>query len=180
MNPMPFQAHALRPMPLPVRPTVAVEVTPLPVRVMLADGETLHVLVFLHTSSDRRLGPQSLGERLRDANTFFLPCVVGRGVELVNLEHVVWVQVPRDLPGVADELAELPSLDAKVDLDLLHGERLSGELRYSLPPGHCRISDLFNSETERFVLLTTDRHAIYVNRRAVVRVKMAGEDASCR
>ena len=100
-------------------------------------------------------------------------------MELINLEHVACVQAPRDLRDV-EELEELPSFRASVDLDLVHGERLSGELRYRLPPGSCRISDLFNSDAERFVLVTTDRRAVYVNRRAVVRVRVPAEDSPCR
>jgi hypothetical protein len=180
MNPIPFRATAaVRATPRPAGPTLAVEVTPLSVRLVMAGGDTAHALVFLHTSSDRRPGPQSLGERLCDANTSFLPCVVDRGVELINLEHVACVQAPLDLPDV-EELEELPSFRAAVDLDLVHGERLSGELRYRLPPESCRISDLFNDDAERFVLLTTDRRAVYVNRRAVVRVRVPAEDSSCR
>ena len=180
MNPMPFRAPAaVRATPRPAGPSLAVEVTPLPVRLVMAGGDTAHALVFLHTSGDRRPGPQSLGERLCDANTFFLPCVVDRGVELINLEHVACVQAPRDLPDV-EELDELQSFRAAVDLDLVHGERLSGELRYRLPPERCRISDLFNSEAEPFVLLTTDRRAVYVNRRAVLRVRVRAEDSPCR
>ena len=180
MTPMPFRAPAaVRATPRPAGPTLAVEVTPLPVRLVMADGETAHALVFLHTSSDRRPGPQSLGERLCDGKTSFLPCVVDRGVELINLDHVACIQAPRDLPDVA-ELEEMPSFHASVELDLAHGERVSGELRHRLPPQSCRISDLFNGEAERFMLLTTDRRAVYVNRRAVVRVRVPAEDSSCR
>lgn len=180
MNPMPFRAPAaFRAAPRAAGPILAVEVTPMPVRLVMAGGDTTHAIVFLHTSSDRRLGPQSLGERLRDANTSFLPCVVDRGVELINLEHVACVQAPRDLREVED-LEEMPSFRAAVELDLAHGERLAGDLRYRLPPQSCRISDLFNRDAERFVLLTTDRHSVFVNRRAVVRVRVRTEDPSCR
>ena len=180
MNPIPFRSPAVvRATPGPASPSLAVEVTPLSVRLVMAGGDTAHALVFLHTSSDRRSGPQSLGERLCDANTSFLPCVVDRGVELINLDHVACVLAPRDLPDV-EELEELPSFRVAVDLDLAHGERLSGELRYRLPPESCRISDLFNLDAERFVLLTTDRRAVYVNRRAVVRVRVRAEGSPCQ
>jgi hypothetical protein len=163
----------------PVGPTLAIEVTPLPVRLVLWGGATADVLVFLHSTSDRRPGPETLGERLCHPDTFFLPCIFGRGVELINLEHVMTVRARRDLPEVED-LESMPSFRAGVELDLIHGERLSGEIRYRLPPGCCRVSDLFNGIAERFVLLTTDNSVIYVNRRAVVRVRIRTEDSSCR
>ena len=83
----------------PVGPTLAIEVTPLPVRLVLWGGATADVLVFLHSTSDRRPGPETLGERLCHPDTFFLPCIFGRGVELINLEHVMTVRARRDLPA---------------------------------------------------------------------------------
>jgi hypothetical protein len=156
---------------------LAVTVTPLPVRMVTLGGAEAHAVVFLHEASRRGPGPETLGERLSADDTFFLPCIVERGVELINLEHVAYIQAALDLPEV-EKLEEVPSFRAAATLELSHGERLSGELRYRLPPGRCRISDLFNAVKDRFVLLTGEVGSVYVNRRAVVRVRT--EDPSCR
>ena len=37
-----------------------------------------------------------------------------------------------------------------------------------------------NGDAERFVLVTADRRAVYVNRRAVVRALVSTEDSPCR
>jgi hypothetical protein len=159
----------------------AVPVEALAVRVVTLDGKGSESFVFLHTTSGRHRGPETLGERLGSADTRFLPCETAGGVELVNLEQVAYLECPRGLPEVA-ELDDLASFRAFAALELAGGERLTGELRYRLPPFSCRVSDLLNAVEERFLLLTAAHHCWYVNRRAVVRVRVETqvEASSCR
>ncbi len=149
---------------------LVVAVEALPVGVVTLDGARTEAQVFLHTVSGRHFGQETLGERLCNPETLFLPCKVAGGVELVNLDQVAFLDCPRDLPEIA-ELEETSAFRVAATLELAHGQRLSGDLRYQLPPSSCRISDLLNAAEERFLLLTAEWRCFYVNRRAVVRVR---------
>ncbi|HEV8239016.1 MAG TPA: hypothetical protein VGS57_06580 [Thermoanaerobaculia bacterium] len=160
---------------------LVVPVEALAVRLVTLDGKGSEAFVFLHTSSGRRFGPETLGERLSSGDTRFLPCETVAGVELVNLEQLAYLECAPGLPEVA-ELDEMSAFRSAALLHLAHGETLSGELRYRRPPFSCRVSDLLNAAEERFLLLTARDHCWYVNRRAIVRIH---EDAplevlSCR
>jgi len=164
-----------------VHEALVVPVEALAVRLVTLDGKGSEAFVFLHTTSGRRFGPETLGERLISGDALFLPCETVAGVELVNLEQLAYLECPPGLPEVA-ELDEMSAFRAAAVLQLAHGETLSGELRYRLPPFSCRVSDLLNAAEERFLLLTSRDRCWYVNRRAIVRVH---EDApvevlSCR
>jgi hypothetical protein len=163
-----------------VQEALVVPVEALAVRLVTLDGKGSEAFVFLHTTSGRRFGPETLGERL-SSGMLFLPCETVGGVELVNLDQLAYLECPPVLPEVA-ELDEMSAFRAPAVLHLAHGETLSGELRYRLPPYSCRVSDLLNAAEERFLLLTARDRCWYVNRRAIVRVH---EDApvevfSCR
>jgi hypothetical protein len=149
----------------------------LAVRLVTLDGAATESLVFLHSTSGRHFGAETLGERLQGGETLFLPCSVGGRVELVNLDQVAYLDCPPDLPEVAD-LDEMAAFRAAATLELVNGERLSGDLRYRLPATGCRISDLLNVAAERFLLLTTGDRCFYVNRRAILRVRT--EASSCQ
>ena len=157
-----------------VNSCLAIEVEELPVRVVTLDGGRTAARLFLHTVSERRRGPETLGERLAAKDARFLPCHVEGGLEMVNLDHVSYLECPADLPELA-LFDELSSSRTRAVLELSHGERLSGELRYRLPSFGCRLSDLLNAPDEPFLLLVReDRTCCYVNRRAVVRVREEG------
>ena len=168
-----------------VHDALAVPVEALAVRLVTLDGKGSDCFVFLHTASGRHSGPETLGERLGSGETLFLPCETASGVELVNLDQVAYLECPASLPEV-DELEAMASFRAPATLELAHGERLSGELRYRLPPFSCRVSDLLNAAGERFLLLTNRDRCWYVNRRAVQRVQVRAqvpaqvEGSSCR
>jgi hypothetical protein len=153
--------------------TLAVPVESLPVRVVTVDAGKSDGLVFLHASSSRHFGPETLGERLGATGARFVPFEAAGGVELVNLDHVAYVEAPGNLPEIA-ELDAMESFRANVVFELTHGERLSGVLRYRRPTTSCRVSDLLNSADDEFLLLTAGDSCFYVNRRAVVRVLAEG------
>jgi hypothetical protein len=168
-----------------VQEALVVPVEALAVRLVTLDGKSVESFVFLHTTSGRRFGPETLGERLGSADNRFLPCETAAGVELVNLEQIAYLECPPGIPEVA-ELDEMESFRAAALLHLANGEQLGGELRYRLPPFSCRVSDLLNAAEERFLLLTGSDRCWYVNRRAIVRVQVRGqvvtqkETSSCR
>lgn len=153
---------------------LAVPVDALAVRLVTFDGKGSEAFVFLHATSGRHFGPETLGERLASREVLFLPCETAVGVELVNLDQVAYLECAPGLPEIA-ELDELASFRVGAALELAHGECLTGELRYRLPPFSCRVSDLLNAAAERFLLLTTPDRCWYVNRRAVVRVRVQAQ-----
>lgn len=157
--------------------TLAVPVEAIAVRLVTLAGVSCEALVYLHTTSGRHLGAETLGERLSSAETLFLPCETAAGVELVNLDQLAYLHCPPGLPEVK-MLDELSGFRVTAVLELAHGEALRGQLRYRLPAFACRVSDLLNAPTERFLLLTAADRCCYVNRRAVVRVRT--EDSSCQ
>jgi hypothetical protein len=153
-----------------VSEALAVAVEALPVGVVTLDGARTDALVYLHTTSGRHSGPETLGERLGGNRGPFLPCKVADGTQLFNIDQVAVFDCPPDLPEI-EELDELPAFRFAATLELVNGEQLAGELRYLLPPSGCRLSDLLNAADQRFLLLTGGDRSYYVNRRAVVRVR---------
>lgn len=149
---------------------LAVAVEPLPVRVVFTDGRAALASFFLHAASPRHFGRQGVGERLNEPHAHFLPLALGERVELVRVGSLAVVECPPDLPEVA-ELDELELFRAPAELELASGEVLRGDLRYGLPPGACRVSDLLNAPDARFLLLQTEGAVSFVNRDAVLRVR---------
>jgi hypothetical protein len=149
---------------------LALEVQPLDVRLLFADGRRTTARVFLHAASARRLGSQTLGERLNDHDLAFIPLELEGRVELVRLGTIAAVQCDLPLP----EIEALDAVDAfrePVEIELAGGEWLRGDLRYELPPGGCRVSDLLNAPDQRFLLLQHERGVSYVHRDAIARVR---------
>jgi hypothetical protein len=160
-----------------VTEALALPVEAIAVRLVTFTGLSVDARVYLHAQSGRHFGAETLGERLAGGETLFLPCETAEGTELFNLDHVAYLDCPPGLPEV-DMLEETASFRAAAAIELVHGERLRGELRYRLPAFACRVSDLLNAGEERFLLLTTPFRCYYVNRRAVVRVRV--EAFPCR
>src|SRR5688572_18727383 len=104
-------------------PTVdlALEVQPLAVRLLFADGRRTAARVFLHAASARHLGRQTLGERLNDRDVGFMPLELDGRVELVRIATIAAVECDAPLP----ELAELDAVDAfraPVEIELVSGD----------------------------------------------------------
>jgi hypothetical protein len=147
----------------------ALQVRPVPVRVVGFDGLSRAGTVFLHLASERANGPETLGDRLNDPEVCFLPLRVGERVELVHLEWVAQVEAAADLSEL-DQWLQVGARCAPVEIELVTGERLSGEFVYALPAGGQRVSDLLNRTTLRFFLLLNGATARYLQRRALLRV----------
>lgn len=136
-------------------------------RIVGCDGSASQVVLFLHSTSSRGPRPETVGERLNALEGEFLPCELDGGVVLLNLQWVAYVECPE---GGCDESAE-GERKVRVELDLVSGETLSGELHFAARPGRARVSDLLNSSSERFVHLTAGAVHRYVRRESIVRVR---------
>ena len=90
----------------------------------------------------------------------------------VHLERLVWARVPALLEY--DELRDSPAASVHaVQLTLGDGSRLSGSVRYLLPPGAARLTDYLNGP-QRFVHLhTADEQLLLVHKRYVIEVNVS-------
>lgn len=150
--------------------TYALEVRRLAVRLVAFDGEARGVDLFLRSGSERRPGAERLGDRLNDPATLFLASDADGEVELVQLAWVAYVDCGAALPE-ADEMIAEGASRATVELELVSGEMLAGELLYELPAARSRVLDLLNSPTTRFILMRCAERWLYVQRGAVVRAR---------
>ena len=149
--------------------SLAVETRAIAVRVVALDARATEAELFLHTVGERTARPESLDDRLNGGFAFVPVRVAGR-IELLNLDHIAYLACAGETPEVAARL-EVGAQREAAELDLVHGETLAGDLVYTLPPGHARVSDLLNSPTERFLLFGAGGETLFVNRAAVVRAR---------
>lgn len=150
---------------------LAVGVDPLPVVVADGSDRPQQGTIFLRTASQWHTGRETLGERIGDQETQFLPIDRDGEVELVRLGAIDWIGCPADALAELAELEILPSYRQAVQIELESAEILVGELRYEAPEHASRISDLLNDRGRRFLLLTTGDEARYVNRERIRRVR---------
>jgi len=151
-------------------PELRIEVEPASVRVVTRGALKFLAEVFLHRASDLHPGAETLLDRLNHPSERFLPCRVGGREELIHLAHVAMIE----LEGEAPEIARLNELNARhvpVELDLVTGQTLRGEVVYLAPSQRSRVSDLLNHPTDKFLLMTTGEISRYVHRDSVVRAR---------
>lgn len=141
----------------------------LPARVVLLWGEAIAGSLYLRDASSPSGEPEILGARLNEAGVSFLPFSTDHRTELVRLAAVAYVEHPGKLPEVA-HLQRLGATAHPVEVELMTGEILRGELLGFGPPNRSRLSDLLNSEATFLPFLDRDR-TLYVNREAMARVR---------
>lgn len=94
---------------------------------------------------------------------------------MFNKSVAIWIRIPLaggSLPVEESSVAltdELFEQQHPVEIELAGGERLSGDLMYSLPPDRARPVDYLN-EVQRFCRLWTVDHLYLINKQSVVRV----------
>lgn len=148
-----------------------IAVDKLPVRLVTRDGEERPAAFYLHRASAHALRHESVGDRLNEPHADFLPCEVEGGFALVRLGWIAYVRVGERPPELA-ALEEVGAPGAEVELELVTGARLHGELFFEGGRGaHSRVSDYLNSTQQRFLLLRSEGGALYVHRDAVTRVR---------
>lgn len=143
----------------------------LPVLLVQQWGEALTGSLFLRDTPLPSREPEDLGTRLNEPGTHFVPFDREGRVEFVRLGSVGYVEHPAELPEVR-RLRELGAQSEPVELELVTGELLQGDLLDIAPPEHCRLSDLLN-QADRFLLLASPGKTVYVAREAITRVHPA-------
>lgn len=133
-------------------------------------GGRLTAQVYVHTVSAHESRPETLADRVNDPETYFLPCQIEDTTELVNLDTLSYLEVPEGLPEIA-RLEEIGAQRAAVELLMLSGETLAGELLYEAPIQNPRVSELFNRH-QRFLILVTPSSHYLVRTAAVGRVRL--------
>jgi len=152
--------------------TLAIEVHKVDVRLHTLGGETHRASLFLHACRAREAHPETVGDRLNDRSTEFLPCEIGENVQLLRLASLAYVEMDEPPPEV-QEMTEVGAHRETVELHLVSGDVLHGELFCEDQYGSCRVSDLLNTETV-FLLLDGDDRVCYVRRQAIDRVAQKG------
>jgi hypothetical protein len=153
-----------------VEMSFALEVHPVPVRLIDFVGRQSTAEIFLRSVGERHPGPERLLDRLNDPAADFMAATVEGRIELFQLSWIACVEVEGRAPELSGE--ELPGATThRVELELVGGRGLEGELVYARPAGQSRVSDFLNATPDRFFPLVFDDRTCYVNRRAVVRVR---------
>jgi hypothetical protein len=147
---------------------LATEVVPL--RIVGLDGRAVEAGVFLRAGAERAEARERLDHKLNDPELVFLPVKLGAKIELVHLAWVAYFACAGRPPEVAAR-EEVGAQRERVELELAFGELVEGELLYTLPSGHARVSDLLNDPAERFLLLLAERETLFVHRAAIVRAR---------
>lgn len=138
-------------------------------KIILGSGEALSASFYLRLSSMSGPGRETLGERLNDPATRFLPCKVDNQIELVNLDMISHVLVHSPLPEVSFR-EQLGAIRRRAKVYMQAGLALDGDFLHILPDPRSRLSDLLNLTDERFLLFLTRAAHMYVNRTQIVRV----------
>ncbi len=137
--------------------------------IILWSAEALAASFYLRLSSASGMGRETLGERLNDPGTRFIPCKVGDRIELLNLDWISFIRVEGQVPEIAQR-EELGAIRQSAKIAVQSGYLLEGELLYVLPHARARLSDLLNFSTDRFLLFLAPAAVLYVNRESIVRV----------
>ncbi len=138
-----------------------------PARLAGFDGSSADAVLFLRAASARGPRGETVHERLNALDGDFLPCEMDGEVALVNLSWIAYVEVATTA-GDGDEPG---TRRARVELDLVSGERIAGELVFVARPGRARVSDLLNAASDRFVRLAAPGTERHVRRSAILRVR---------
>ena len=140
----------------------------LPTRIVSLAGDARDVEIFLGPARTRGAVTETLGERL-NSHLQFLPVALGEKVELLQVDHIVEVEVDGSIQDV-EQLESFGATRAPVTVHLSNGTSRCGDLVY-VAPRETRISDALNSTRDQFLLLVVDGRCHYLNRKAVIRVE---------
>ncbi len=137
--------------------------------IVLWSGESLSASFYLRLASASGSGRETLGERLNDPGTRFIPCKVDERVELLNLDWISYIRVTGVVPEVAQR-EQLGATRQQARIMMQSGYLLEGQFLCVLPSARARLSDLLNVSTERFLLFLAPAAALYINRKSIVRI----------
>ncbi len=148
-----------------------IEVDRLDVHLVELDGSSSEVTFFLHRVGPHAPRHESVGDRLNDPESRFLPCEIEGFTWLVRVRGIAYVRFDEPPPEL-ELLEEVGALRARVDLVLGSGEHLRGELVYEARSTSARVSDYLNASPPRFLLVHTRQGVYYVHRDAVSRIRV--------
>lgn len=145
--------------------SLAIAVDTVRVRLAAMDGGKSEADLYLHTVSPHEFRHETVGDRLNDPDSDFLPFEVEGRVRLIALASLSYVE-QLDAPPEIERLNEIGALRQPVGLRLVSGELLRGDLIYEANREQARVSDLLNSDL-RFLLLVGEDRVLFVRRGAI-------------
>lgn len=149
----------------------AIDVTRTPIRVKTLGGQEFDATVFIHPVGHADYRSESVGDRLNDPDTHFLPCEIDGESQLVRLTSVSYVVMSEPTPE-AESLETVGAIRSPVALWLKSGDRLQGDFLYEAKRGEERVSDMLNRTKNRFLVLMDGQTTYFVLRDAVDRVQL--------
>ena len=151
--------------------TYSIDVNRAQIRQKTLKGENIEGAFLVHTVGHADYRPETVGDRLNDPQTRFLPCDVGGERQLVRLSSISYVAMTEPTPEVED-LEAVGAIRASAELWLRSGDRLAGDLLYEAERGEERISDMLNRSRSRFLVLVDQETTYFVHCDAIDRVKL--------
>ncbi len=149
----------------------AIDVTRTQIHLKTLDGEEIDATVFVHPVGHADYRPESVGDRLNDPDTRFIPCEINGVSQLVRLSSISYAVMTEPVPEVAS-LKTVGATLSQVELWLKSGDRLQGALIYEATRGEERVSDMLNRTSNRFLVLMDGQTTYFVLRDAVDRVQL--------
>ena len=139
------------------------------VRLVALDGTAMDGEIFLQAAAYEADRLETLSAKLSDQRLRFLPVGDGHRVRLVRSRWIAYLEVA----GAPGEIAELEAVGARrepVEMELVTGETLRGDLIFLPPSGNNGVFDLLNAPGDRFLILVDAERTRYVQREALTRV----------
>jgi len=149
----------------------AIDVIRSPIRLRTLDGEDVDATVFVHPVAHADYRSESIGDRLNDPDTRFLPCKIDGESQLVCLSSISYV-VMTETPPEVETLEAVGATRSPVELWLKSNDRLKGDLLYEAERGEERVSDMLNRASCRFLVLVDGKTTYFVQCAAIDRVKL--------
>jgi len=149
----------------------AIDVTRIPIRLRTLHGEDIDATVFVHPVGHADYRSESVGDRLNDPDTQFLPCEIDGESQLVRISSISYVEMTEPVPEV-ESLQAVGAIRSPVGLWLKSNDRLQGDLLYEAERGEERVSDMLNRSTYRFLVLIDGQTSYFVQRDAIDRVRL--------
>jgi hypothetical protein len=143
-----------------------------PAVLRLTAGESLQGDIFVMERVSQHTGQETPLDMLNRPEGFFpfRPRGEDASVLLVTKARTVTLTVPRAL--AADDPARLSvAKQARLDLTLADGSRISGWATLELPQHHSRLLDYLNAGSEPFFAVATETETHLVNRAHVLYVR---------
>ncbi len=151
--------------------SLEIEVDKLTAHLVELDGASSEVAFFLHQVGPHAPRHESVGDRLNDPQSRFLPCETEGFTWLLRVGSIAYVRFSQPPPELA-LLEEVGASRARVDVVLRSGEHLRGELVYEARSATGRVSDYLNSSPPQFLLVQAREGTYYVNRDAISRIRV--------